>query len=571
MLIRGGFGRSVALSLAVAFVGTGRADAQAISWLSPVSGTWTESTKWAGANIPDAPGESAVLGLTGVYTVTRLSGSLTLDAITITNPDATLELEGVDVTLLGAGLISTGTVLITGGSSTLDAAFTNTALGAFNIDNADTLTLLASGTNDGTIAINPAAGGSITALNFENPITIDGIGQITLNAPSTRARITTSGAGSLTTGPAQTIRGQGSISGVLNNHGLVLADVPGGMLQLRIEPKTNFGTIRAAAGSIALTTDLAQSDSGVIDATDSLALYDDATLVGGTITASDLGRHRVQTTGASFFNVDSFAHVEVRSGSALRLGAEFTNFGTLDVNYASGASACRVWIDGPMTINGTGEIILRRSGTGAQLAEGPGGRLTLGPGQTLRGIGQIALPTTVEGTIAPGLSVGTLTVDDPATTITWQPTSTLDVELGTGASFDKVAGGSHTINGGTVRVTLTDGYVPALFAAHVIIDCLPTGISGRFDRVIGPALPPPLVWRVGRSLQGEVVGVSCPSDVNNDFAVDILDFLDFIDDFSACELQPVPCGIAIDADYNSDSFVDILDFLEFIDAFGTGC
>ncbi|MBX3362922.1 MAG: hypothetical protein KF912_10055 [Phycisphaeraceae bacterium] len=549
------------------------ANAQSISWFSPVSGTWTESAKWTGGNIPNAPGESAVLGLTGAYTVTIRTTNPTLDAITITNPDAKLELEWVTVNLLGAGLTNSGTVQVTGGS-TLDAHFTNTALGTINIESGDNIALLASGTNDGTIAINPTAGPSFATLHCGNAITIGGSGQITLNAPGSGARFTTSASGSLTTGEAQTIRGQGSIFGVLNNHGLVLADVPGGVLQLRTEPKTNFGTIRASGGSIDITTDIAQGDSGVIDAADSLVQYDGAALVGGTITSSGDGRHRLLMSSSRFFNVDSFAHVEIRAGSSLRLGTEYTNFGTVDVNYAATGSSCRIWIDGPLTINGTGEIILRRPSTQAQIAEGPGGELILGPGQTVRGIGQIAVPTTNHGTIAPGLSVGTLTVDDPTTTITWEPTSTLDVELGSAASFDKITSGSHTINGGTVKVSLVGGYVPALFTQHTIIDGV-TGsvITGKFDSATGPALPSPRVWKVGTSGNDVVVGVSCPSDVNSDFIVDIVDFLDFLDAFGTCDGSPAPCAgsTGVSADYNGDTFVDILDFLDFFDAFGSGC
>ncbi len=422
------------------------------------------------------------------------------------------------------------------------------------------------------VLINPTAGPSFATLHCGNAITIGGSGQITLNAPGSGARFTTSASGSLTTGEAQTIRGQGSIFGVLNNHGLVLADLAGGILQLRIESKSNFGTIRASGGTIEITTDIAQGETGVIDAADSLVQYDDATLVGGTIASSGDGRHLVQLTQSRFFNVDSFARVEVQAGSSLRLGAEYTNFGTLDVNYAAAGSACRIWIDGPLTINGTGEIILRRPNTQAQIAEGPGGELTLGPGQTLRGIGQIAVPTTLEGTIAPGLSVGTLTVDDPTTTITWEPTSTLDVELRSASSFDRVSGGSHTINGGAVNVSLVGGYSPALFTKHTIIDgASGSAITGRFDSVMGPALPSPLVWKVGYPGNDVVVGVSCPSDVNADFLVDILDFLDFIDDFATCEQQPAPCGNTVNADFNGDTFVDILDFLDFFDAFGSGC
>ena len=64
---------------------------------------------------------------------------------------------------------------------------------------------------------------------------------------------------------------------------------------------------------------------------------------------------------------------------------------------------------------------------------------------------------------------------------------------------------------------------------------------------------------------------ACASDYTADGEVDILDFLDFIDDFGSCENQSMPCGTLGDPDLNGDTFVDILDFLDFMDAFGQGC
>ncbi len=63
----------------------------------------------------------------------------------------------------------------------------------------------------------------------------------------------------------------------------------------------------------------------------------------------------------------------------------------------------------------------------------------------------------------------------------------------------------------------------------------------------------------------------CPADYNGDTTPDVLDFLDFFDDFGTCENQPGPCGTVADADFNGDTLIDVLDFLDFIDAFGTGC
>jgi hypothetical protein len=65
--------------------------------------------------------------------------------------------------------------------------------------------------------------------------------------------------------------------------------------------------------------------------------------------------------------------------------------------------------------------------------------------------------------------------------------------------------------------------------------------------------------------------IQCISDYDLNGEVDILDFLNFIEDFSVCELQPVPCGSLGDPDINGDNFIDILDFLDFIDAFSDGC
>jgi hypothetical protein len=65
--------------------------------------------------------------------------------------------------------------------------------------------------------------------------------------------------------------------------------------------------------------------------------------------------------------------------------------------------------------------------------------------------------------------------------------------------------------------------------------------------------------------------VACAADYSQNGEVDVLDFLDFIDDFGACENQPSPCGGLGDPDLNGDTIVDILDFLDFLDAFGNGC
>lgn len=63
----------------------------------------------------------------------------------------------------------------------------------------------------------------------------------------------------------------------------------------------------------------------------------------------------------------------------------------------------------------------------------------------------------------------------------------------------------------------------------------------------------------------------CPANYNCDGAIDILDFLDFFEDFSACDQLATPCGTRGEPDINGDAMVDILDLLEFLSSFGEGC
>lgn len=64
---------------------------------------------------------------------------------------------------------------------------------------------------------------------------------------------------------------------------------------------------------------------------------------------------------------------------------------------------------------------------------------------------------------------------------------------------------------------------------------------------------------------------NCAADYNADTTPDVLDFLDFFDDFGTCDQQPAPCGTYGNPDLNGDKIIDILDFLDFLDAFGQGC
>jgi hypothetical protein len=109
-----------------------------------------------------------------------------------------------------------------------------------------------------------------------------------------------------------------------------------------------------------------------------------------------------------------------------------------------------------------------------------------------------------------------------------------------------------------------------------------SGANGRwgdyFDLTIDPN-DDATFWYIGQvqnpSGWQSVIGsfiVTCAANVNGDLTLDVLDFLDYMDAFGACEGLPAPCAAGgVIADFNGDTQVDVLDFLDFIDAFGTGC
>ena len=122
-------------------------------------------------------------------------------------------------------------------------------------------------------------------------------------------------------------------------------------------------------------------------------------------------------------------------------------------------------------------------------------------------------------------------------------------------------GGNHQlrvrVRGDTYQV-FVDGNPAA--ASTLATNLFPTGRVGLYDNTSGQL-----------RFDNVLLTIPCGSDYNDDAEVDILDFLDFIDDFSACENLPAPCGNLGDPDLNADTTIDILDFLDFIDAFGSGC
>lgn len=106
---------------------------------------------------------------------------------------------------------------------------------------------------------------------------------------------------------------------------------------------------------------------------------------------------------------------------------------------------------------------------------------------------------------------------------------------------------------------------PSAATATLVLNAPRSADAGSYDCVVTNAC--------GNDTSNPAVLRVCAADLNCDTLIDIIDFLDYIDAFGACEGLPAPCSSVsgVDADYNADTIVDILDLLDFLNDLGTGC
>ena len=93
-----------------------------------------------------------------------------------------------------------------------------------------------------------------------------------------------------------------------------------------------------------------------------------------------------------------------------------------------------------------------------------------------------------------------------------------------------------------------------------------TAVSADGNVVVGKARP-----ASGAEQAFRWDGFRSAADYDGDYYLQVIDLLDFIDDFASCQQQPAPCGQYGNPDIDGDTLIDVLDFLDFIDAFAQGC
>ena len=174
------------------------------------------------------------------------------------------------------------------------------------------------------------------------------------------------------------------------------------------------------------------------------------------------------------------------------------------------------------------------------------------PGAELEADGTIVADVDSNGTVRIGDVVGMLDVEGTFTT-----TGELLLDLGgtTPGSFDAVVVSDAASVGGSLTVSLVDGYVPRFGDAFGVLAA--ASIDGVFETLTLPVLDPGLVWHLDQDADSILLVVTSLGDLDGDGIVGINDFLLLLAAWGPCPAPPANCP----ADLDNDGIVGINDFL----------
>ncbi len=452
-------------------------------------------------------------------------------------------------TIANANLDSSagGRVRTTNGASLLDGPATNAGTLAV-IGSGHTIEINNTLTNNGVIQINPDDMVFGALLRCSGTPAIVGAGQIEMAivvGDTSDARLESDTGVTTTLGAGQTITGAGRLIGDFASDARIEATSPDGPLEIR-------GLVAQGAGAVCA------ADNAV------LALVD-GSITGGTLESSNGGIVSA-TTGTSNAIADLTNSGDLGidgSGAVLNASGTIVNNGRILINRTGQVFNASLDLADGAVIAGVGEINLAFAGgfDDARIRVSSGSA-TIGAGQTITGTGRIRDTITIEGTIAPGDSVGEINCNAGA--ITLAPTAVLEIELlaNDGASHDRITGAADHVIDGALIVSELPGYVPVVGDEFVIIDG--ASVTGEFSSLTFPSTLPNRVYRVFYETDQVLLVHTCEGDFAPPY--DVLDFSDVLVFLTAFSTGDALADLA--EPFGQFDFSDVIAFLT---AFGTGC
>ena len=304
-------------------------------------------------------------------------------------------------------------------------------------------------TNSGLLQLIGTSTNTRLTVNDPSDHLVNLTGSGTLRLTATTQSITGVAPTVLSIGSNQRIEGFGTLSSNsidLVNSGTLAGD--SAIAPLVITPKDtlqNFGTIVAESnGKLTLS-------SGLFTGPGAYRIDDFGALTLSSVTLEGITLSVTNTDGDLFNNVATVAgsttlkefineaKLSSNFGVLLELGGDITNNGIIEINGATTNSRISIndTVDQNVTINGTGSILLTEAQHRIQGSSGS--TLTLGSGQTLRGLGNLGtnlVNLVNQGTVVADQAAGSLVLDPALTFIN-------------NGSLRAESGGIAQFNGGT--------------------------------------------------------------------------------------------------------------------------
>ncbi len=420
-----------------------------VNFNQAVNGSYTGTMSGAGVLTKTGTGTLTLTGAnnySGGTTVTAgtlqgdttsLQGNITNNAIVNFNQVANGTYAGA---MGGAGALTktgAGTLILTGAN--VYSGGTTVTAGTLQ---GDTTSLQGAITNNATVTFNQAVNGTYTgAMSGAGALTKTGAGTLVLTGANNYAGGTTATAGTLQ-GDTTSLQGAITNNAIVNFNQAANGTYTGAMSGAGALTKTGAGTLiltgaNVYTGGTTVTAGTLQGNSSSLQGniTNNAAVTFDQTAT-GTYAGAMSGTGTLSKTGAGNL---------VLSGISSYNGGTAVNGGTLSVN-----------------------------GTIANSA------VTVNNGGTLGGSGTVGSTTiTTGGVLAPGNSIGTLTVNG---NVTFAAGSIYRVEVDAAGNNDRInATGTATINGGTVDVQ-AGGNAYAASTRYTILNAA-GGRTGSFSGV----------------------------------------------------------------------------------------
>lgn len=398
-----------------------------ITWTGTSSQLWSNSANWTPSGTPNSSSNVLITSPATFSSPSIDDYNVTIANLTV-NANSGLDVnQGVDLVIAGGGYIN----------------------------------------DNGQITINQTAANSGTGLGISGAVTLEGSGNLILNAiPSGSlgtATIYDAGYSNLTQGAGHTISGTGQINvKTFTNNGTVNANSNGNtlLIQSNSQPYTNNNLLEATnSGTLQETsTTVNNGANGTIEANGGTVLLNGGTISGGTLTSiSGSEIDEQSSTNLVGVTLSTGTNLYVLAGNDLiaNNGSSndvITNNGTITVNKGGSNNYTGIGITNSVELTGTGSIVLNANGTAlpdAAIYDNGYSNLTQDSGHSITGTGQITVNAfTNNGTVNANSSGNTLAITNTNTNNgTYEASNggTLNVANITNLSLGTLTGGTYEV------------------------------------------------------------------------------------------------------------------------------